>query len=858
MKKYIQNIKFLLFHVFILLIIAAQSATAQSVTFGFTGSPQSWTVPTCVNSITVTVAGAEGGGGSGGNGAVVTTVINVTPGDVLNLYVGGSGACPGAGWNGGAIGHASSGNNAPWNSCGGGGASDIRINGTGLANRIVVAAGGGGEGGGSVTSTPTTVNFGGSGGCATGVMGGATFGQGAPGGTQTAGGAGGVPWAGTPPGGSPGSIGNGGQGGPWDTASGGGGGGGYYGGGGGGNDGCCTGANGGGGGGGGSSLTPAGGSCTSGGNNGPGYITINYTPAASASNGGPYCVGGTIQLTGGGGTTYSWTGPNGFTSSLQNPTVPSATLASGGVYNLTVDGGACVANTTVVVVAAPTPNAGPDQVLCLGTMIMLDGTESVVANTSSWSTSTVGITPTPTVSFNPTVGFTDPAVTVNQPGVYTFTFSENNGVCPSATDQVQVTVSVTSHTTSFISPTCAGMADGSITIDNPDGVLFSYDGGTTFVPNSTQTGFVTGTYNVVSENQYGCQFASTVVVTEPLPILISAGNDTLICADGAANVWAAISVAGLNETYHWSYGGSTAATASVTPPQSITMSVYAEAANGCMSDTTEFDIVVIPLPIPQISVLNNGLCEPQLVTVNATTDPSTVGTILWQLGNGEVFTNQLSITTDTLWAGLYDVNMMIVSPEGCVGSLLFADAIDVRPQPVANFIFSPSPVMMLNTEVNFTNFSTNADSYIWNFGGGNPGVSTQQDETVQYPEGVITTYQVTLIAQSNLGCSDTITKPVQVHPEILIYAPTAFTPDDDEYNQSWQVVIEGIDIYDFTLLVYNRWGELIWESHDPSIGWDGTYGGKPVQTGTYNWKLETKDVFNDDKYTWQGSFNLLR
>jgi hypothetical protein len=124
----------------------------------------------------------------------------------------------------------------------------------------------------------------------------------------------------------------------WQTASGGGGGGGYYGGGGGGNDGCCTGANGGGGGGAGSSLVPAGGTCLANNNNNHGYVTINYQAGGiniSASNTGPYCAGQTISLSAtAGATTYSWTGPNGFTSNLQNPTIPNATPLDSGTYTL--------------------------------------------------------------------------------------------------------------------------------------------------------------------------------------------------------------------------------------------------------------------------------------------------------------------------------------------------------------------------------------------------------------------------------------------------------------------------------------------------------------------------------------------
>ena len=64
--------------------------------------------------------------------------------------------------------------------------------------------------------------------------------------------------------------------------------------------------------------------------------------------------------------------------------------------------------------------------------------------------------------------------------------------------------------------------------------------------------------------------------------------------------------------------------------------------------------------------------------------------------------------------------------------------------------------------------------------------------------------------------------------------------------------MEGIDIYDFELLIFDRWGEVIWESHDVEVGWDGTYNGKVVPEGTYTWIIRTKDLLNDDKYILAG------
>jgi hypothetical protein len=166
---------------------------ASTITFNFTGAVQTWTVPPCVFTINVIVAGAKGGGANGGSGARISAPINVTPGQILNIYCGGMGTQGNAsgGWNGGGTGFASNNGNINYASWGGGGASDIRIGGVALANRVIVGGGGGGRSGGS---SPVC---GGASNCNNGAAGCNTYGQGGHGGTQVSGGNGGTPWAGT-------------------------------------------------------------------------------------------------------------------------------------------------------------------------------------------------------------------------------------------------------------------------------------------------------------------------------------------------------------------------------------------------------------------------------------------------------------------------------------------------------------------------------------------------------------------------------------------------------------------------------------------------------------------------------------
>lgn len=240
------------------------------VTFSFTGAQQTFTVPACVTQLQVQLSGAQGGSHNtncqGGLGGSASGLLTVSPGQVLNIFVGGQGGSNGpAGYNGGGIGDL----NGYSEAAGGGGASDIRLGGTTLNDRVVVAGGGGGGG-----RCDCGTHTGGAGGGSTGGTGlGTNPGFG---GTQSVGGAAGADACNSSSS-TPGLLGIGGNGGSGGCGAGGGGGGGggYYGGGGGGTGGNCNNASGGGGG---SSYTggvsnPA---TSSGVRLGNGVITITY------------------------------------------------------------------------------------------------------------------------------------------------------------------------------------------------------------------------------------------------------------------------------------------------------------------------------------------------------------------------------------------------------------------------------------------------------------------------------------------------------------------------------------------------------------------------------------------------------
>jgi gliding motility-associated-like protein len=206
------------------------------------------------------------------------------------------------------------------------------------------------------------------------------------------------------------------------------------------------------------------------------------------------------------------------------------------------------------------------------------------------------------------------------------------------------------------------------------------------------------------------------------------------------------------------------------------------------------------------------------------------------------------------------VTLTTTSGTGCVNSVTYNDYIYVEDIPVASFTPSQTQLTNIFTEVVFTNNSVDATDYSWTFGDLTPSTSVE-NPTHSYPFDQGGSYLVELIAMSPLGCADTAYATINISEEVIYYVPNTFTPDGDAYNEYFKPIFtSGYDPYDFDLVIFNRWGETIWESHDSSIGWDGTYGAdqKLVQDGTYSWRIEFKTTETDERTLITGHVNVLR
>ena len=260
--------------------------------------------------------------------------------------------------------------------------------------------------------------------------------------------------------------------------------------------------------------------------------------------------------------------------------------------------------------------------------------------------------------------------------------------------------------------------------------------------------------------------------------------------------------------------------------------------------TNTVQVTLNPLPIIDAGI-DQDVCTGDNVVLTASGATSYV----WDnnVVNGAIF-NPVITTTYTVVGT--DAN-------GCQNS----DDVDVNvyEYPNPDFSFTPSITTTENTFIFFNNNTTNAESYFWTFGDG-VGFSTNEDPQYLYPS-VPDNYIITLVASSNNGlCVDSVSKQLIVEDVVTFYIPNVFTPNSDEHNNVFTPVFtSGFDPYDFHMIIFNRWGEIVWESYNAAAGWDGHFGnGGLVDDGVYTWQIDFKANLSDKRYEYRGHVTVLK
>lgn len=404
-----------------------------------------------------------------------------------------------------------------------------------------------------------------------------------------------------------------------------------------------------------------------------------------------------------------------------------------------------------------------------------------------------------------------------------------------------------------------------VTAAGTGGVSYSYvwsipgadDAGTQDVSPEDSPYIVTVT--VINENDCP-SVEETIEITLRDPITLDISVNDSICPSFGSG--ASVIAAGGDGafTYTWTENG--AAMPDITPGITTTPdvnTVYCVTVDdGC--ETTPVTIctqtIIHPVPVPIFTSDITAGCNPSTALFEATVVPSDIP--VWTI-NGSTFTDLDDVSYEFNEVGFYDITLEITNEWGCVNEITASDYFEIVDVPHFDFYINPNPTTIFNTTIKLTPSDlSSGHTYDWSMPEGTPATSTDETPTVFYPEGVPNDYEVTLTVTNEYGCFNTKVHTVNVLTDVIIYAPNAFTPDGDQYNEGWSVWIDGIDIYDFNCQIYNRWGEIVWESFDASATWNGTYSSDIAPEGAYVWVVQAKEGTTDKRIEFRGTVTLLR
>lgn len=276
----------------------------------------------------------------------------------------------------------------------------------------------------------------------------------------------------------------------------------------------------------------------------------------------------------------------------------------------------------------------------------------------------------------------------------------------------------------------------------------------------------------------------------------------------------------------------------------------------CVNDTAFAEIKVSEMPNVVFSSDVSEGCSPLTVVFKDDTEVNGQRKHEWYVeGSLQGQEQEFSHLFENVHC--YDIGLKMTVDNLCVSETNISNMICVNPDPIADFAYNPTDIFSDNPFVEFQNNSWLNYQNHWTFG--TVGGSTEVNPYVDFPEGVATEYPVKLVVVSDKGCVDSITKVIPVRDQTLFYVPNAFTPNGDEFNTVFKPVMTvGVDYREYVLKIYNRWGELVFESHDAEVGWDGTFFGKSAPDGVYVWEIKFREIFTSNSIISRGFVNLLR
>lgn len=551
--------------------------------------------------------------------------------------------------------------------------------------------------------------------------------------------------------------------------------------------------------------------------------------------------------------TFQWLGPTGAVVRTENNVflIDTLTNVGPGTYTVIVtDSAGCVSSNQFTIVEPPPMFASIDSTRDATCFEKCDGFAELTVSGGSapyqyhWSNNFHSLANGQLCEGTTTVTVTDQgfceiilSVTVGQPDSIELTTTADTIVCIGGT-------------ASFSAAATGG-------IGGPYNFVWSNMGAPSTIANQNIQPTHPELIGVYAIDGDGCQSAPDTIsiqMYDPMQILTDA-TDTL-CPGQSALIGAAILGGNGDYYYQWDQGLPGDSAHWVSPTVSTTYNLTV--TDGCTTPavTVSMDVLMAIMPNTSYHTNLDSGCVP--MTVNFFIDNhSPLNVYTWTFGdNLNLETRAQTHNHLYPFPGCYDVALQTRTPEGCVEHINDICRIVAYPQPVADFEFNPLTPTNIQSEISVYDKSFGAASWEYDMGTGDI-VEDQQQFRYNFPDSG--SFAVTLTIISEGGCIDTLTQIVDVAFEPTLYVPNAFTPDGDGLNDVFQPI--GIGYHDnaYALRVYNRWGELIFTSRDPMVGWNGQGRGRSlVPGGVYTYMIRYTNVKGSDFENVRGHVTVIR
>lgn len=392
---------------------------------------------------------------------------------------------------------------------------------------------------------------------------------------------------------------------------------------------------------------------------------------------------------------------------------------------------------------------------------------------------------------------------------------------------------------------------------------FQWSSGPSNEPVHTITPTEDVTVTVSASDDNGCTTEPITIDIDVItmnPDLLSTLGGNPICPGASTTVSANYNGEYPPYFYQWSHNLPDGPGEHSVQPQTTT--TYTVLVTDQCDNAVQGDAGVEVLPEPVINIpdlLGNGCADLEVFAVDSINDPAN-NTHVWTVNGTQVFHGHIFDQTFTE-PGVHNIELSVTSFDGCHAASDNPSLVIVLPTPDATFIANPWEAGIDNPEIHFTDLSTgNIESWSWTFGDSD-GSSLQNPIHTYSDTG---TYAVRLFIENEFGCRDSLIQNVVIYPVYDIVIPNAFTPTSNS-NGFYDPLDTSNDIFypfteyveEFRMSIFNRWGELIFESLDINRGWNGFYRDEPCPQDVYVYKMEFK--FSDgEKITRVGDITLFK